>query len=137
VHLAHQVGLDDAAEDLGGDLVEAAVGHRRRVVDPDVEAAEALHRRRGEGLYRLLLGDVERPVEGPRPGALAGGGDHRQRPLVARAEGQRGPAPGDPQRRRAADPARRAGDHHHCVLQRSRHASLPAVQPRPFSSAAL
>jgi hypothetical protein len=122
VHHPHQVGLDDPAEDLGGDLLEGAVGHRRGVVDPDVDPAVAALDRGGEGVERLLVGDVDRLVQDRGADGFALNGDLGQRSLRPRAEPQRGAASCDPQRRRAADPARGAGDDDDGFLQRSRHA---------------
>jgi hypothetical protein len=62
VHLTHQVGLDDLAEDLGGNLLERPVGDRAGVIDPDVEPPEALDRRGSKRLDGLLVGDVERSL---------------------------------------------------------------------------
>lgn len=134
MHLSHQVGLDDAAEDLRGDLLEGPVGDHAGVVDPDVDPAEVLLYRPGEGLDRVLVGDVEGPEERRRATALALLRDLGELVGRARAERQRPRPVGEPQRRGAADPARGAGYHHHRLLQRSRHGGS---YPSPFSSAAL
>ena len=104
-----------------------AEGADARVVDDDVDGAEALHRRVGEGLDAAAVADVG--LDGERA-EVVGGPVQRRHLDVAdhQLRAGRGQAAGDAQ----PDARGAAGDHRNLAVQirDSRHVLSPVVEPR-------
>jgi hypothetical protein len=112
--LRDQVGLHQAAEVVGRDVLESPAVTHRRVVDEAVEAAvpgdDAGHRVRS----RAQIGDVEGGGEGVRNAVRDLAGPRR----VAPVDPDRGAGRRHAARDREPEPSRRAGDQHDAPRQR-------------------
>jgi hypothetical protein len=98
VDLAEEVRLEDCAEDLARDLLEAPVGDHAGAVDPHVEGAEALDRRTRERLDGGLVAHVGRHRDRGGAHALDLLGQRRQRTRRARCEDEPRALPREPRR---------------------------------------
>ena len=124
---APEVHVDDPAPVGLGEVGDAPERADARVVDDDVDGAEALHRRVGEGLDAAAVADVG--LDGERA-EVVGGPVQRRHLDVADHElrAGRGQAAGDAQ----PDARRAAGDHRNLAVQirDSRHVLSPVVSNR-------
>ena len=117
VDLIHQV----EAAHIGFD--DRGAGHRARIVDHDVDAAEGFHGALDRGLHLRLVAHIHDKRQGLAAGAgdLLGGGEDRTRQLGMRLFGLGGDRDVGAVARRSQrdgkpDAARRAGDEECCAL---------------------
>jgi len=117
VHLAQQVDVDEPLHLVGLELLDGGVDADRGVVDPGVDAAEALHGALCQPLDLLAVGHVGDHDFGLPAQALDLCSEFEQCLLVARGEHHRGPPPRHLEGCLAPDALGRAGDHHHLVAE--------------------
>ena len=124
--IAVQVSIDDPAEVLQGQVGEGGEHGHGGVVDPDVDAAEAVDGGGGQPFHRLRIGHVggngER-VSGASPPALLSGGLQRL-PAPGRNHDP-GALAGKGERGRLPNPAGGAGNHDDKVLELAHMHRLP------------
>ena len=118
--LRHQVGLHQAAEVVGRDVLQGPAVADRRIVDEAIEAAATGHDRGHRLRPRARIGDVEGGGEGVRNTVRDLAGPRRVAPVDPdRGAGRRHAArDGEP------EPSGRAGDQHDAPRQRE------ALDPR-------
>ena len=112
-----QVGIDHEVPLLGADLGRCRRAQDARVVDQDVDPAEAVRGRRHEGRDVVRPGDVDMDRQRLAPGRLDRGDRLARRRVVQIGDHHRRAVGGEPFRDRAADAASGPGHDRHPTIE--------------------